>query len=324
MPHPALHTPSPLLTASSCYPSSIDSGLPLLSPSAQSAIDTPDKPFRPGQLRSLSGIAARAFFLGASAAASLVACACLGVASRSGLWRVPLFLAFVSTFHFLEFWATAAYNTAAATVDSFLLEANWPVYHIAHASAVAECLIRWAVFSSSWAAAFSPQPPAPAFDAFSEDYTGTEYPGPGAGGEATATAAWRTVLLAAARNLGPVSTLVGLFLVAAGQAVRTAAMAQCGASFNHVVQWQRDPRHRLVTTGIYGRLRHPAYFGFFWWAVGTQLALGNVVCLVAYLATLLPFFAKRIRREEEHLVRFFGDEYETYRKSVGTGIPFAG
>lgn len=115
---------------------------------------------------------------------------------------------------------------------------------------------------------------------------------------------------------------LGLVLVAVGQAARSAAMARAGPSFNHVVQQTQRREHVLVTTGIYGWLRHPSYFGFFWWGLGTQLAMGNAVCLVAYAAVLWRFFSERIRHEEVFLVRFFGEEYVNYRKTTGTMIPF--
>ncbi|KAK0646176.1 Isoprenylcysteine carboxyl methyltransferase family-domain-containing protein [Cercophora newfieldiana] len=115
--------------------------------------------------------------------------------------------------------------------------------------------------------------------------------------------------------------LVGLGLVIIGQTVRSVAMVQAGPSFNHQVQHQRSSAHVLVTTGIYARLRHPSYFGFFWWALGTQLVLGNLISFIAYTAVLWKFFSTRIRHEEEFLVKFFGEEYVDYRKKVGTKIP---
>ena len=49
---------------------------------------------------------------------------------------------------------------------------------------------------------------------------------------------------------------------------------------------------------------------------------GNVVCLVGYAVVLWKFFERRIEGEEELLVRFFGAEYESYRKRTRVGIPF--
>jgi len=126
------------------------------------------------------------------------------------------------------------------------------------------------------------------------------------------------------RTHAPLLLAIGTFLVVVGQVVRSAAMMRAGQSFNHQVQKSRTESHKLVTNGIYSVLRHPSYFGFFWWAIGTQLVLGNWVCLVGYGLALWRFFSVRIRREEALLVKFFGDEYVEYRKRVGTKLPFCG
>ncbi|KAL7921969.1 putative Isoprenylcysteine carboxyl methyltransferase [Trichoderma austrokoningii] len=125
-------------------------------------------------------------------------------------------------------------------------------------------------------------------------------------------------------NSGSLFLFAGLVLVSVGQAVRSIAMLHAGASFNHQVQTRRAESHLLVTTGIYGWLRHPSYFGFFYWGLGTQLVLGNAICFVFYAAVLCRFFRNRVRVEEEKLVQFFGDDYIDYRKRVGTLLPFIG
>lgn len=83
---------------------------------------------------------------------------------------------------------------------------------------------------------------------------------------------------------------------------------------------------------------------FFWWAIGTQILVGNKICLVAFIVSLWTFFNNRIRgellsacevlvfcgatyadldlAEERSLVEFFGKDYDAYRKSTMTGIPF--
>ncbi|KAK3985552.1 Isoprenylcysteine carboxyl methyltransferase family-domain-containing protein [Cladorrhinum sp. PSN332] len=122
-------------------------------------------------------------------------------------------------------------------------------------------------------------------------------------------------------RLGTLLCLAGVALTLTGQVVRSMAMVQAGPSFNHLVQHQRNAGHVLVTTGIYSIFRHPSYFGFFWWALGTQLAMGNVISFMGYSAVLWKFFSTRIKVEEDALIRFFGNEYVDYRRRVGTKIP---
>ncbi|KAI2642839.1 Isoprenylcysteine carboxyl methyltransferase family-domain-containing protein [Xylaria nigripes] len=123
---------------------------------------------------------------------------------------------------------------------------------------------------------------------------------------------------------GHVLLLVGLILVFVGQTARSLAMIQAGKSFNHTIQREKKDDHELITTGVYSFLRHPSYFGFFYWAVGTQLVLGNPICFLGYVIVLWKFFAGRVKHEEVQLVRFFGKEYTEYKKRVGTGILFVG
>ncbi|KAH0490576.1 hypothetical protein TgHK011_002038 [Trichoderma gracile] len=248
-----------------------------LTPTLRDPSSDPLKPFYPGQPKSLSGIALRAFCLGTAFAAGLLSALAILLLTDSPVWRVPFFLLALALFHFLEFWTTAERNTAVASVDSFLLTANWPSYAIAHSAAFIECLLVSIFFPNRHWAPF---------------------------------------------GSGNVLLFVGLALVVVGQLVRSLAMLHAGASFNHHIQTKKAQTHLLVTTGIYGWLRHPSYFGFFWWGLGTQLVLGNVVCFIAYTAVLYTFFRGRIEIEEHKLVEFFGEDYVNYRKRVGTLIPF--
>lgn len=136
----------------------------------------------------------------------------------------------------------------------------------------------------------------------------------------------------------PAVRFVGFLLVLLGQVVRSFAMAHAGRSFNHTPQRVRKESHKLVTTGVYAHLRHPSYFGFFWWAVGTQMFVGNKICVLGYVIVLWGFFNRRIigilssptlkyrltivTAEEKQLVSFFGQDYENFRKRTPTGIPF--
>jgi len=99
--------------------------------------------------------------------------------------------------------------------------------------------------------------------------------------------------------------LPGLLVVVFGLAIRTLAMFTAGSNFHHLVREQKQDGHVLITTGIYGLLRHPAYFGWFWYAVATQLMLANPLCLVLYCYFTWKFFAKRIVNEEAYLIKFF-------------------
>ncbi|KAJ5207281.1 Isoprenylcysteine carboxyl methyltransferase [Penicillium cf. griseofulvum] len=246
----------------------------------------PDAPIYPDGKMSLAGISLRAMLLGTSFGLSASMALFLGTVYPTPLWRVPFFVASLSLFHFLEFYVTAQHNTRHATVSAFLLSSNGWAYNVAHGSAIVECIV-----------------------------SNVFWPGQNAVGR---------ILTVTEPFFGSsVSLLVtgGFMLLLIGQVIRTSAMAQAASNFNHHVQSQHQEGHVLVNTGLYRYLRHPSYFGFFWWGLGTQLVLGNMVCFVGYALVLWQFFSSRIKREEAYLISFFGDEYVQYRKATPVGIP---
>lgn len=115
---------------------------------------------------------------------------------------------------------------------------------------------------------------------------------------------------------------IGMLLSIGGQCLRTVAQFTAGINFTHQIAFYKKKEHTLITHGVYRVFRHPSYLGFFWWSIGTQLVLNNPLSAIIYTAASWSFFARRIPMEEEQLLRFFGNEYEEYRKRTITGIPF--
>ena len=122
------------------------------------------------------------------------------------------------------------------------------------------------------------------------------------------------------KQFGPVSA-IGMVLCLMGMFTRALGMSTASTNFSHKIEDVKRAEHTLVTHGIYSVLRHPAYFGFFWWSVGTQILLANPICLLGYTAATWHFFYDRIPHEESLLVEFFGDAYRAYRKETWVGIP---
>jgi protein-S-isoprenylcysteine O-methyltransferase len=116
--------------------------------------------------------------------------------------------------------------------------------------------------------------------------------------------------------------LFGLFLMISSQLIRSLAMITAGRNFSHIIKNEKEDNHILITHGIYKFLRHPSYFGFFYWALGTQLLLLNPISFIIFAFLLYDFFASRIPYEEANLLVFFGDDYKTYKSNVPIGIPF--
>lgn len=115
---------------------------------------------------------------------------------------------------------------------------------------------------------------------------------------------------------------LGLFLMLLGQTFRTLAIATAKESFNHYIQRTKRSNHQLITHGVFKYIRHPSYFGFFWWFVGLRLYLNNWILLICGAYKLHLFFKQRIEFEESFLVNFFGDDYIQYQKRSYVAIPF--
>ncbi|KAJ8654877.1 hypothetical protein O0I10_009442 [Lichtheimia ornata] len=114
---------------------------------------------------------------------------------------------------------------------------------------------------------------------------------------------------------------LGLALVIVGQACRTVAMFSARHNFSHHIADYKAKDHVLVTHGIYSIMRHPSYFGFYWWAVGVQFLLMNPICLILFIYWLQRFFAERITYEEYTLLRFFGNDWTVYKAKTPTWMP---
>jgi protein-S-isoprenylcysteine O-methyltransferase Ste14 len=76
----------------------------------------------------------------------------------------------------------------------------------------------------------------------------------------------------------------------------------------------------LVTTGIYGWMRHPLYTAVGSGVIGWALVRESVPALLC-AGLLLALLDRKARREEAHLISIFA-EYEGYAKRVKAFIPW--
>jgi protein-S-isoprenylcysteine O-methyltransferase Ste14 len=111
---------------------------------------------------------------------------------------------------------------------------------------------------------------------------------------------------------------LGVVLFAAGGALRLWPVYVLGRRFSGLVAIQ--PGHTLVTTGAYGRMRHPSYLGLLINSLGWALAFRSWVG-VLLTALLIPPLLARIRAEEALLRSHFGGEYEAYCRRTARLIP---
>ncbi|HEY7490826.1 MAG TPA: isoprenylcysteine carboxylmethyltransferase family protein [Candidatus Tectomicrobia bacterium] len=111
---------------------------------------------------------------------------------------------------------------------------------------------------------------------------------------------------------------LGVGLFAAGGALRLWPVFVLGRRFSGLVAIQ--PGHTLVTSGVYGVIRHPSYLGLLVNALGWGLAFRAGVG-VLLTALMIPPLLARIRAEERLLRAQFGDEYSAYCARTARLIP---
>jgi protein-S-isoprenylcysteine O-methyltransferase Ste14 len=103
---------------------------------------------------------------------------------------------------------------------------------------------------------------------------------------------------------------IGAGMIVAGFAFWTVAHVQLGASFTASAQ-----ARKLVTRGLYSRIRNPIYvFGSIGIA-GIFLFLQMPWLLLVFLA-LIPMQIFRARNEARVLENAFGEDYREYRKKT--------
>ena len=101
--------------------------------------------------------------------------------------------------------------------------------------------------------------------------------------------------------------VVGGVMAAAGVVLLIVARLQLGSAFS--VQAKAK---KLVTTGLYSRIRNPIYVFSAMFLVGIVIVLERWLLLLP-IAALVPLQVVRARREARVLSEAIGEEYERYK-----------
>lgn len=111
---------------------------------------------------------------------------------------------------------------------------------------------------------------------------------------------------------------LGVVFFAAGGALRIWPVFVLGRRFSGLVAIQ--PRHELVTGGVYGVIRHPSYLGLLVNSLGWGLAFRSGLG-VLLTGLLVPPLLARIRAEERLLRTQFGGAYDSYCARTARLVP---
>lgn len=71
----------------------------------------------------------------------------------------------------------------------------------------------------------------------------------------------------------------------------------------------------LVTSGLYGRVRHPQYSALFLITVGMLIQWPTIITLIMWPVLMFMYY-RLARREEKEMEDHFGDKYGIYRQQV--------
>src|SRR2546422_11698050 len=80
-------------------------------------------------------------------------------------------------------------------------------------------------------------------------------------------------------------------------------------------------QHRLITQGVYRRIRHPMYSALALYSIGQALVIPNWVAGPSNLIAFAILLALRVHAEERMMVREFGDEYALHSARTKRLIP---
>lgn len=113
--------------------------------------------------------------------------------------------------------------------------------------------------------------------------------------------------------------IAGAILALAATGIVWRAHADLGKNWSPSLEVTEG--QKLVTSGIYRRLRHPIYTAMLLFTTAQALLLQNWIAGLGGLLTFLPIYLIRVPREERMMLDQFGDEYREYMRVTGRFFP---
>jgi len=92
-----------------------------------------------------------------------------------------------------------------------------------------------------------------------------------------------------------------------------------GGNWSPTLEIRED--HKLVTNGIYRRIRHPMYLSIWLLVIAQAMILPNYAAGFAGLVPFAILYFQRVAREERMMLEEFGSEYEQYLQRTGRLFP---
>lgn len=118
----------------------------------------------------------------------------------------------------------------------------------------------------------------------------------------------------------PVQAWLGLIAAVAALVMFRLTHKALGRNWSVTLEVRQS--HKLVTAGIYRRIRHPMYTAFWLWAVAQALLLPNWIAGLSGLIGFGTLYAFRVGREERLMLETFGEDYRAYMKQTARLVPW--
>jgi len=112
---------------------------------------------------------------------------------------------------------------------------------------------------------------------------------------------------------------IGIVLVLLGSILFVWARRTLGRYYSGHVSVKKE--QELAQSGPYRIIRHPAYAGYLFMALGLALGYSSLVGFVSTMLILLPATVYRIRVEDRMLAEHFGPQFEEYVQRTKRLLP---
>lgn len=104
---------------------------------------------------------------------------------------------------------------------------------------------------------------------------------------------------------------LGIFLIILGSFIWLISALELGSNY-HLYKMPS----KLITTGIYRKIRHPIYFGSTLLFLGIVIFYGSFWGLIYLFCITIPYQFLRAIYEEKQLIKKFGQKYLDYKKTT--------
>jgi protein-S-isoprenylcysteine O-methyltransferase Ste14 len=94
---------------------------------------------------------------------------------------------------------------------------------------------------------------------------------------------------------------------------------ELGKMWSHSLDLREN--HKLVTKGIYEKVRHPMYSAFWLWAIAPPFLLANWIAGFAGIIGFGTLYFLRVGQEEKMMEDRFGEQYREYKTRTRKIIP---